>query len=93
MGEYSISDALKNMISKSNLRNGIRAVQIEEVWEDIMGKTIAKYTSKIKIINQTLFITTNVGPLKNELMYQKTQIIQRVNEAFGEKVISQVVVE
>jgi len=93
MGEYSIGDALKNMISKSNLRNGIRAVQIEEVWENIMGKTIAKYTQKIKIVNQTLFITTNVGPLKNELMYQKPQIIQRINEAFGEKVVSQVVVE
>ncbi len=93
MGEYSIGDALKNMISKSNLRSGVRAVQIEEVWENLMGKTIAKYTDKIKIVNQTLFISTNVGPLKNELMYQKIQIIQRVNEAFGEKVISHVVVE
>ena len=44
-------------------------------------------------VNQILFISTNVGPLKNELMYQKIQIIQRVNEAFGEKVISHVVVE
>ncbi len=93
MGEYNIGDALKNMISKSNLRNGVRAVQIEEVWENLMGKTIAKYTDKIKIVNQTLFISTNVGPLRNELMYQKPQIIQRVNEAFGEKVISHVVVE
>ena len=93
MGEYSIGDALKNMISKSNLRSGVRAVQIEEVWENLMGKTIAKYTDKIKIVNQILFISTNVGPLKNELMYQKIQIIQRVNEAFGEKVISHVVVE
>lgn len=93
MGEYSIGDALRNMISKSNLRSGVRAVQIEEVWENLMGKTIAKYTDKIKIVNQTLFISTNVGPLKNELMYQKPQIIQRVNEAFGEKVISHVVVE
>ena len=93
MGEYSIGDALKNMISKSNLRSGVRAVQIEDVWENLMGKTIAKYTDKIKIVNQTLFISTNVGPLKNELMYQKIQIIQRVNEAFGEKVISHVVVE
>jgi len=93
MGEYSIGEALKNMISKSNLRNGIRAVQIEEVWEKIMGKTIAKYTEKIKIINQTLFITTYMGPLKNELMYQKPQIIERINEAFGEKVIVQVVIE
>lgn len=93
MGEYNIGDAMKNMISKSNLRNGVRAVQIEEVWENLMGKTIAKYTDKIKIVNQTLFVSTHVGPLKNELMYQKPQIIQRINEAFGEKVIGFVVIE
>jgi hypothetical protein len=93
MGEYSIGDAMKGFIRKSNLKNGIRAVQIEEVWEQLMGKTIAKYTEKIQIINYTLFIKTNVGPLKNELMFQKQQIIDRVNETFGEKVISNVVIQ
>ena len=93
MGEYSIGEAIKNMVNKSNLRNGVRAVQIEEVWENVMGKTIAKYTDKLKIINYTLFITTNVGPLKKELMYQKPQILQRINESFGEKIITQVVIE
>ena len=71
MGEYSIGDALKGFIKKSNLKNGIRAIQIEEVWEQLMGKTIAKYTDKIEIINNTLFIRTSVGPLKNELVIIK----------------------
>lgn len=93
MGEYSLGDAMKGFINKSKLKNGIRALQIEEVWEQIMGKTIAKYTAKIEIINYTLFIRTNVGPLKNELMFQKNQIIERINEAFGEKVITQVVIQ
>ena len=93
MGEYSIGDALKGFLHKSKLRNGIRAVQIEEIWEKLMGKTIAKYTDKIEIVNQTLFIRTNVGPLKNELQFQKPQIIQRVNEAFGENIITQVVIQ
>ena len=84
---------MKGFINKSKLKNGIRALQIEEVWEQIMGKTIAKYTAKIEIINYTLFIRTNVGPLKNELMFQKNQIIERINEAFGEKVITQVVIQ
>ena len=35
---------------------------------------------KIEIIQYTLFIRTSVGPLKNELMFQKQQIIDRVNE-------------
>lgn len=93
MSEFHIGDAIKGFVNKSNLRNGIRAVQIEEIWEQLMGKTIARYTDKIQIINQKLFIHTSVGPLKNELMYQKTQIIERINEAFGEKVISEVIIQ
>jgi hypothetical protein len=93
MGEYHIGDALKHFIQKSQLRNGIRAVQIEQVWEQLMGKTIAKYTDKIEIVHQTLFIRTSVGPLRNELLYQKPEIMNRVNEAFGEKVIAKVVVQ
>ena len=93
MSEFHIGDAIKGFLNKSRLRNGIRAVQIEEIWEQLMGKTIARYTDKIQIINQKLFIHTSVGPLKNELMYQKQQIIDRVNEAFGEKVISEVIIQ
>ncbi len=93
MSEFHIGDAMKGFLRKSPLRNGIRAVQIEEIWEQLMGKTIAKYTDKIQIINQKLFIHTAVGPLKNELLYQKQQIIDRVNEAFGEKIISEVIIQ
>jgi hypothetical protein len=93
MSEISIGDALKAFLRKSRLKTGIQALQIEEVWEKLMGKTIAKYTDKIQIINNTLFITTSVGPLKNELVYQKQQIIERVNEALGEKVVKEVVIK
>lgn len=92
MAQMSLGDALKAFLDKSKLKNGVRAVQIEEVWEKIMGKTIAKYTDKIEIINDKLFIYSSVGPLKNELQYQKPQIIERVNEVMGEKVIREVVI-
>ena len=93
MSEYSIGEALNKFLQRSHLKNGVRAIQIEEIWEKLMGKTIAQYTDKIQIVNQKLFITTSVGPLKNELMYQKKQIIERVNEAFGEKIISEVIIQ
>jgi hypothetical protein len=92
MAEYHIGEALKNMVAKSTMRGHLQTVQIEEIWENLMGKTIAKYTNSIKIINTTLFIATTVGPLKNELMYQKKNIIERVNEAFGETIIKEVVI-
>jgi len=90
--EVSIGDALKEFLKKRKLKNGVQAMQVKEAWEKIMGKTIANYTDKIEIINTTLFISTNIAPLKNELIYQKTKIIERVNEALGEKVIKEVVI-
>ncbi len=93
MAQLSIGDAIKTFLDKSRLKNGVRAVQIESVWENMMGKTIAKYTDKIEIINQTLFIHSSVGPLKSELSYQKPQIIERINEIMGDKVITAVVIK
>jgi hypothetical protein len=92
MGEFSMQDAIKQYLKQSRIKGGIQALQIEEVWEQIMGKTIAKYTDKIQIIHQTLFISSTVAQLKNELLYQKDKIIERVNEALGDKVINDVVI-
>ena len=93
MSEFSIGEALKEFLKKSRLKRGVQALQVEDAWEKIMGKTIARYTDKIEIINSTLFISSTVAPLKNELLYQKEKIIERVNEALGEKVITEVVVK
>lgn len=87
-----MQEAIRQFLKQSRLSSGIQALQVEDVWEQIMGKTIAKYTEKIQVINHTLFISSNVAPLKNELLYQKEKIIERVNEALGEKVINDVVI-
>ena len=92
MGEFSLQDAMNHFLKTSRLKNGIRAVRIEEIWEEIMGKTVAKYTDKIQITGDTLFITTGVAALKNELIYQKVTIIERVNEALGDSSIKNLVV-
>ena len=93
MGEHSLGDALKKFLSQSRLKGSIQALQIEEVWEQIMGKTVARYTDKIRIHGQTLYIDTTIAPLRQELLYQKDRIVQLVNEALGERVISEIVIK
>ena len=93
MGQYSMQEALQQFLNGSRLKGGIQAMQIEDVWEDIMGKTIARYTDKLQIIGDKLIITTSVGPLKNELIYQKEKIKQRVNEALKAKVVNEVIIQ
>ena len=93
MGQYNMGDAIKQFLKSSRLSGDIQALQIENVWEAIMGKTVAKYTDKLKIYNKTLYITTTVAPLRQELVYQKEIIRQRVNEALGAGTITDVVIQ
>lgn len=93
MGEFSMGDALKQFLKQSRLKGYVQALQIEDVWEQLMGKTISRYTDKISIHGSTLYISTSVAPLRQELLYQKDKIKQRVNEALGERVINEVVIQ
>lgn len=93
MGEFSISNAIRQFLDQSRLKGDIQAMQIEDAWEQIMGKTVARYTDKLQVFGDKLIITTHVAPLKNELIYQRDKIRQRVNEALGKRVINEVVVQ
>jgi hypothetical protein len=93
MAQYSMGDAIKKFLDESRIKGGIQSLEIEDAWEKIMGKTVARYTDKLRIVNDTLFITTQVAPLRQELNFQKEKIIQRVNEALGQRVIGKVIVQ
>lgn len=93
MGEYSLQEALKEFLNKSRIKGSIQALQIDTVWEEIVGKTVAKHTDKIEIFGDKLIITTQVAPLKNELIYQREKIRSRVNESLGSHVIKEVIIK
>lgn len=67
-------------------------VRIQENWEQMMGKTISRYTENIQLIDGKLMITTTVAPLKQELNYSKDKIIKLVNEMLGEKLVREVII-
>lgn len=92
MAETNLGDGIKKFLEGSRLKTGVKSLQLTDAWANIMGKTIAKYTHKLEIVNKTLFIHTHVAPLRQELMYQRDKIIERVNEALGVGTISEVVI-
>jgi hypothetical protein len=90
--ETTLREALRKFLRTSRLGASVKSVQIQEVWADVMGQAIARATDRIEVVNRTLFITTTVAPLRQELHFSRALIISRVNEAIGEALIEEVVV-
>jgi predicted nucleic acid-binding Zn ribbon protein len=93
MAEYTIGQALEQFLRQRRLKGNILTFQITDVWEEVMGKTIARYTDKIQLINHTLFIYTQVAPLRTELLFQKETIIKRINEKLGSSIVQELVIQ
>jgi hypothetical protein len=90
--DLTLQDAMKSMLREYRLENQVNETRIKAIWEQVMGKTIATYTSNIAVQKNILYLTIVSAPLKQELMYAKDAIRKRVNEAVGEEYIREVVV-
>ncbi len=93
MGEYRLQEAIQEFLSGSRIQGSLRAMQISDVWAELMGPLIAGYTDKIQILGDKLFIHTQVAPLRHELTFQRETIRKRVNEALGQTLINEVIIQ
>lgn len=90
--ELSLQDALKNMIQEYKLEPQLQEIRIRQLWETMMGATISTYTSQISLRNQVLYLTLLSAPLKQELLFARDKIRDRLNEELGEDCIRDVVI-
>jgi len=93
MGSYSIGEAINLLLEKSNWKPKVHELRLKQEWEAVVGKTISRYTRNISLFGKKLTIYTDVAPLKQELLLGKEQLIVRVNEYFGERVVEEIVVK
>lgn len=93
MAEYSMGDAIRRMLEESNWKERYQLTKLRQDWEDLMGKTVARYTEELYIRDRKLFIRTSVGALKKELTMNKSLLVAKINQYFEEEILTDVVVQ
>lgn len=90
--DQPISEALKDMIQEYRLGPQLNESRVKTLWDELMGKTISTYTSKISVRKNVLYLTILSAPLKHELSYAKDKIRDLLNGELGENYIKEVVI-
>lgn len=80
------------MLREFRLKPQLDETRVKMLWEKLMGKTIATYTSNISVRKNVLHLTILSAPLKHELSYSKDKIKSLLNEEMGEEYIKDVVI-
>jgi len=87
----SIKEAVNDMLQAYNIKDKFNQTHIIASWERLMGKPIAKRTTKIFIKEKVMFVELTSAPLKQELSLSKTKILQILNNEAGENLLEDIV--
>jgi predicted nucleic acid-binding Zn ribbon protein len=90
--EVKKMDSLLEAFVKANkLERGLAEYRLMKAWEELLGVSVARKTRELRIQNRKLIVHLYSSVLRNELAMMKDDLIPRLNEAAGMKVIDDVV--
>ena len=88
----NISDVVYRFLREEGLEMPLNEFRLIQAWNQVMGKTVSRYTTNLEIHNQTLFVTISSASLKNEVSMRRTELVKALNQHVGAQVICSIVV-
>lgn len=82
-----IGDVIRQFLRQEGLESPLNEYRLVEAWKDVVGPTIARYTTNLYIKNQTLHVHLASSVLRQELMMGRELLVRNLNKQVGSQVI------
>lgn len=86
-----LSEVIREYLKAMQIDGKLKEVQLINQWDNVVGKAIARRTTRIYINKQVLFVHLNSSIVKNELMLIRQGLVKTLNDRVGEKIINDIV--
>ena len=87
----SLGEVIQDYLHESGWQQKLDEIKIISEWDKVLGPTLAKYTDEVFIKNRKLHIRIKSATLRQELSYQKSELIKQLNDSVGKDVITEVI--
>ncbi|MFQ6607829.1 MAG: DUF721 domain-containing protein [Fidelibacterota bacterium] len=82
--------ALYSLLKSTGIERSVEQSKALLVWEEVVGKSIAKNTEAQEVKHGTLMVKVSTPVWRNEIAMQKKEIIGKLNERIGSPVIKNI---
>lgn len=87
-----VGDILKAMMMSDGNEAEFNRQKVCFLWSDIVGPVINQATVKRYVDKDVMHVFLDSGPLKSELAFVKSALVEKINEAVGKKVIKDLII-
>ncbi len=88
--EKMIGEVIREFLRTHKLEDRVTETMIMTSWEKIMGRHIARYTTRMVLRGDKLTIYLDSAVLRNELGMAKTKIIQLIHKEIGKEFLTDI---
>ena len=86
-----ISEVIQELLKKNNMKSRLDETTITQKWEEVIGKTMAKYTRKVYVNKGVLYVEVTSSVARNELVMNRSILIERLNSVTGSETIKDII--
>ncbi|MBD3637650.1 MAG: DUF721 domain-containing protein [Crocinitomicaceae bacterium] len=86
----SMNDAMQHYLKAIGIDQKVHEAAVLARWVELMGEAVAKRTEKKYIKDRILHIELNSSVMRDELMQQRSKIVDKVNKASGIDIVDEV---
>lgn len=89
--DKSIGEVIKEIVETYHLEGKLNEMKVIQSWEKTVGEMIARHTKDLYMKKGKLFVRVDSPALKNELGYNTSLIIEKLNQEAGGKVVDEII--
>jgi hypothetical protein len=86
-----LKEAFEELLQAYRLKDRFNERKVVSSWEEIMGKTVASRTTAIFVREKRLYVKLVSGPIKKELIMNKSKVMGLIEEKFGKGAIIDII--
>jgi hypothetical protein len=78
--EQNIKQIISNLFEGTKVESKLLETELVIKWPSLVGELIAKQTTKMYVHNGKLYLHILSAPLRNELKFSRSRIVEIINE-------------
>ncbi|HJN63532.1 MAG TPA: DUF721 domain-containing protein [Flavobacteriales bacterium] len=91
--QQSIRAVIKRLLKNQKLEGRLKELDVLNNCEEVLGKNLMKYISNLSFRDGILVIKIKSAVVRNELSYQKNEILKKINQKTAKEIVKEIILK
>ena len=86
-----IGNAIESVIQHLGIGKKLRDYEVIDAWPGIVGEQISNVATPMRIEHGKLFVHVSQAAWRNELVFLKSALIEKINKAMHQEIVNDII--